>query len=1491
MNRHLLDPKRRSRRVRLLKHDDPHSLFLSEALERRTLLTAVNVLSYHNDAASTGQNLSETALTSANVNQTTFGKLYSTPVDGQVYAQPLYMTAVNITGGAHQGVHNVSYVVTEHDSLYAIDADTGVILWQDSFLLPSPALAAGGHAVTVSTVSNGDVNTSDISPEIGITSTPAIDPANGFLYLTAKTKQIVDGVTTSPHYVYNLYKVDTAGGAFTTTVIGDTTFSAGAYTYNSGPSILDSVTGPGAMGAGKVAVPGTNPQQWLVNFNTLRQMNRAAVTLYNGNVYLAFASHGDNNPYHGWILGYNESTLAPTAVFNAAPDGDATSNSSRDGIWMAGGKIAIDSGGFMYVMTGNGTFDTTLDANGFPINGDYGDSFIKLQVDPSTAANPNINGWGLKVVDYFTPYNQASLSSADQDLGSGGPIILPDSAGGITIGSDAHPHLLLGAGKEGLIYVIDRDNMGKFDPATDNVVQTFNILGGGGSYDTPAFFYDGTTARIYYVPVSTTAKSYTISNATIAPGSVSSDVYGSRCATTSISANGTANGIAWNIDPGTGQLRAYNASNYAQELWTSAQANGRDTLGVALKFTTPTVTNGRVYVGTSNALVVYGLFSPPTTAPTAPGNLTATPVSGVQINLSWQDNSNNEAGFYIEDSTDGTNFTRVGTANVNAASFLVSGLTPATSYTFRVQAFNVIGSSTSTNNAAATTLSPPPAVNFSSGFSGAGTSLQINGGASKIVNANLQLTDGAGNEAGSAFYTTLVSVARFTSTFTLQQSGIADGMTFTIQRAGVTAIGAAGSSLGYGPTPGIPKSVALKFDIFSNAGEGTDSTGVFTNGANPSVTTGSFDMTSSGVLLRSGDVMLVSLNYDGATLSESVTDTSTGAAYTRNYAVNIPSVVGASTAYVGFTGATGGSASTQSVFSWSFTPLPNPPVAPSNLAVTPASGTELDLSWTQTSGPVDHFNVFRLTAPNTYTQIAQVPGNITTYPDGGLAQNTTYSYEIVAVNAGGSSPVAGPFSGTTPVAPVAPDNLIAFNVTATGVTLTWRDNAANEDGYKIARQLESDNSIQLSPLPSNTSQFVDTNLIPGSVYSYTVDAYNIAGPSNGVNVVIITLPAAPTALSAVGQSGGVQLAWTAPKGAASYDVYRGASPGAESATPIATGVFASTFTDTNLPAGVTYYYKVTAVDPTGEGAQSTEASGIVSTTVINAPAAAPAISLVLDPDHLHVDWALGATGGQLLVTEPAGLTINSANPNQLITFDYTGGNPLPSNLHLNGTFTLNGLSPTNPLAGANLEIGQSTVYVSYSGASPASTLQQYLANGYNAGGWNGTPTTTTGVITSSAAASGPAITFGIGYADSADGAVSGQPANTIEIRYTVMGDSNLDRVVDSNDAITMARNYLLAGKTAWDQGNFNYDVTINLSDAQILQKNFNAVATVSAAPATSSGSWVPTTPTPGIAIPSSNLTPTGSTSTETTLPADKKKHRAPKSIQLVAGTKTPSHNR
>jgi hypothetical protein len=536
-------------------------------------------LTYHNDLASSGVNSTETVLTPSNVNPSTFGKRFSTTVDGQGYAQPLIMTGVNITVGANQGVHDVAFVATEHDSLYAIDAVTGTILWH-------AVLLTAVHGGAVTSVPSGDVNSGDLSPEIGITGTPVIDPSTNTIYVEAKTKEVVG--TTVNHYIHQLHAMDIGSGnekfggpVVIADSIGDT--------YVSGPTVNG--TGDGSSG-------GT------VFFDSLRQLNRPGLTLVNGTIYIAYASHGDNGPYHGWVLGYSAATLQLTAVFNTTPNG------GLGGIWQSGGRLAVDAAGNLYFETGNGTFDTTLNGNGMPVNGDYGDSFVKLAVDPSsTPTMQNQNGWGLKAVDYFTPFDQSSLDSADLDLGSGGPVLLPDSGG-----SAAHPHLLVGAGKEGRIYLIDRDNMGHFNAGSDQIVQETSNGTISGSFDTPAFF----NGSLYYVGGSNignpndVGKTFSISSATLnaTPTTKGPDTYSYPGSTPSISANGIINGVVWDLDTGTNQLRAYAAASYATELYTSAQAAGnRDALGSVIKFSLATVANGHVYVGNADSLVVYGLLS------------------------------------------------------------------------------------------------------------------------------------------------------------------------------------------------------------------------------------------------------------------------------------------------------------------------------------------------------------------------------------------------------------------------------------------------------------------------------------------------------------------------------------------------------------------------------------------------------------------------------------------------------------------------------------------------------------------------------------------------------------------------------------------------------------------------------------------------------------------------------------------------------------------
>jgi hypothetical protein len=547
-----------------------------EELEGR-LAPSVDMLTYHNGNANHGKSQDETILTPANVNATTFGKRFSTPVDGFVYAQPLYKTGVNISTGPSAGIHNVVYVATEHDSVYALDGASGQVLWNTSFLNPS-----GG----VTSVPSPDVH-GVIQPEIGITSTPVIDPTTNTLYAMAYTKEVVG---TTSNYVYRLHALDIRtgqeqfGGPL---LVADTAYDGTNFTFVSGPAVNG--TGGGSA-AGKVP------------FNAVRELQRPGLTLVNGQVYAAFGSHNDLNPTHGWLLGFRavSGTLQLTAAFNTTPNG------SLGSIWQSGAKVAADSSGFLYFETGNGTFDSTLNSSHFPSKGDYGDSFLKLAVDSSSSpSHQNINGWGLKVVDYFTPFNQQALAAADADLGSGAPLVLPGSAG-----SSSHPNLLIGGGKDGTLYLIDRNNMGKFDPTRDHVVQEVHGLFGQGVWGSPDYINNS-----LYIAGSNatgnTAKALSISGARLsAPTSQTTDTFGLQGSQGTLSANTTSNVIFWTLDRASEQLRAYNGSNLATELYTSVQApNKRDALGLVVKFTSPTVANGFVYIGTTNALVAYGLLS------------------------------------------------------------------------------------------------------------------------------------------------------------------------------------------------------------------------------------------------------------------------------------------------------------------------------------------------------------------------------------------------------------------------------------------------------------------------------------------------------------------------------------------------------------------------------------------------------------------------------------------------------------------------------------------------------------------------------------------------------------------------------------------------------------------------------------------------------------------------------------------------------------------
>jgi hypothetical protein len=510
------------------------------------LVAQTNVLTYHNNIERTGSNLAETTLTPSNVNAATFGKLFQATLDGVVDAQPLYVAGVAIP---NQGTHNVLIVATENDSLYALDADTGAELWKLSLL------DAGETA-------SDDRGCSQVTPTIGITSTPVI-------YLTPGTTQgaifaVAMSKDTSGNYHQRLQEVHLGSGK---------RVAAG---------VEITATYPGT---------GEDSQDGFAYFDPKQYKERSGLLLLNGVVYLAWASHCDDAPYTGWIMGYDATTLAKTMVIDVTPNG------GEGAIWGAGAGLAADPGGFIYFLDANGTFDNTLDAQGFPASGDYGNAFVKLS--PASGK--------LTVTDYFTMSNTTNESNGDVDLGSGGALVLPamsDSSGQVQ-------HLAIGAGKDGNIYLVDRDNMGKFSPQNDSAI--YEELDGalpGGIWSMPAY-YNGS---VYFGEVSGPIQEFQFSKALLSstPTSATGTSFPYPGATPSISANVDTNGILWAVENNsTAVLHAYRAVNLAQEIYNTSQAaKGRDNFGSGNKFMVPTIVNGKVYVGTPSGVAAFGLLNP-----------------------------------------------------------------------------------------------------------------------------------------------------------------------------------------------------------------------------------------------------------------------------------------------------------------------------------------------------------------------------------------------------------------------------------------------------------------------------------------------------------------------------------------------------------------------------------------------------------------------------------------------------------------------------------------------------------------------------------------------------------------------------------------------------------------------------------------------------------------------------------------------------------------
>ena len=503
---------------------------------------ATDVLTYHNDSARSGQNLTESALTPATVNSAHFGLLRTLAVDGLVDAQPLVVTNLTVSGQARK----VLFVVTEHGSIYTFDADDGTPLVHRS-LLGTGETTSDSHGC------------GQVFPEIGITSTPVIDRgvgAQGTLYAVAMSKDA------GGHYIQRLHALDLVTLA-----------------EQSGSPVVITGTYPGT---GSASSGGT------VTFDPGQYKERVGLLLLNGIVYTAWASHCDVQPYTGWIMGFDQSTLAQTRILNVVPNG------GLGAIWQSGGGMAADPQGNVYALVGNGTFDTTFDAGGLPAHKNYGNSFVKI-----TTANP------LAVTDYFAMNNVASENAADVDLGSGAPMVLPDQQDS----NGTVRHLAVGAGKDGHLYLVDRDNMGKFMSGSNAIWQDLTHVLPGGIWSAPAYFH----GKVYFADVNGTLKAFVLSQAKLssAPAAVTGNVFGFPGASPSVSANGTSGGIVWAVESTKSQpavLHAYDAENVATELYNSNQAAaGRDHFGNGNKFITPTIANGKVYVGTPKSVAVFGL--------------------------------------------------------------------------------------------------------------------------------------------------------------------------------------------------------------------------------------------------------------------------------------------------------------------------------------------------------------------------------------------------------------------------------------------------------------------------------------------------------------------------------------------------------------------------------------------------------------------------------------------------------------------------------------------------------------------------------------------------------------------------------------------------------------------------------------------------------------------------------------------------------------------
>jgi LysM repeat protein len=1115
----------------------------------------VSVTTWRNDIARTGQNLNETILNTTNVNPTQFGKLFSQAVDGYVYAQPLYLPNVTVGGQSH----NVVFVATENDSVYAFDADSNggsnsSPLWFASMLTAAHGAAAGA------TPPSSNVIGTDIIPQLGITGTPVIDPVSGTLYVVSFTEE-------GSKFYLRLHALDVTSGA-----------------EKYGGPVVITATVPGT-GNGSTGGELTLDPEWA--------NQRAGLLLLNGIVYIAFASHGDNGPWHGWLLGYNETTLQQTGAFCTSPNGVG------GGTWMGGAGLAADvldpvnhPYGRVFIATGNGDFTAT---SPYTAGMDFGDSILNLDL---TNGVPTIQ-------DDFTPAGQAELDQWDMDQASGGIMLVPTQTTG------SYPYLLVQTGKSGIAYLLNRQNLGGYNTAGDKVVQELTgAVGDTGAWSTPAY-WNGT---VYYWGQVDTLKAFPLVNGLLTgPTAISSEKYGYPGANPVVSANGSTQGIVWSLetdgymDSGPSVLMAHNAANISTTLYSSNTNLSRDNPGFAVKFTVPTVANGKVYVGTQSQLSVYGLLngqqlaSDPVLSPgaetfsgniavsitdatpgatiyytldgstpsvasseyTTPIALTATTTiqamasapsylqsgitSGTYVNSSQvstptfspgSSTSTQSISVTISDSTSGATiyYTTDGSTPTTASTQYTGAITVSTTETLNAiaAASGLINSDVA--SATYTIDTGQTGIDFPQGFAGT-QGIMILNGSTDLDDSRLQLTTGLTGEAGSAWYYQPVNIQAFTSNFSFQLSNPAgEGFTFAIQGESNTSLGSAGSGLGY---QGITNSIAIKFDLDNAAGEGPDSIGLYTNGASPTVP--AIDLSTTGIDLHSDDTFNVSVTYNGSILSMVITDMITGAAYSTSWTVNIPSIVGGNTAYIGFTGSTSGLTSSQKIETWVYTTISNGLPATTSPIFSPpggayATGQSVSISSGSTGATI--YYTTNGTLPTTSSTVYSAP----------IAVSTSGTLKAIAVSSGYAPSAVG--TAAYSIAPILPAPVLSPSpgTYSAAQTVTISDATSGTTIYYTTDGTTPTTSSEIYSIPLSVNASETVQAMAGAT------GYNNSPASGGTYTIAAQLPA-PTFSLATGTYSSSQTVTIseATAGATIYYTINGTTPTTSSSvysTPI-----------------------------------------------------------------------------------------------------------------------------------------------------------------------------------------------------------------------------------------------------------------------------------------------------------------------------------------------------